>query len=91
MTADLFGARLCVSKEFRCFAANAERPITKYLRAVATDLAAGTPGRGVGVIGMYLPRTDGLPGNPDGYGRKAHSLLTRELRENRRTRRTTRG
>ena len=45
-------ARLCVSKEFRCFAANAERPITKYLRAVATDLATRTPGRGVGVIGM---------------------------------------
>ncbi|WP_427896416.1 dienelactone hydrolase family protein [Kribbella sp. GL6] len=45
-------ARLCVSKEFRCFAANAERPITKYLRAVATDLAGRTPGRGVGVIGM---------------------------------------
>jgi dienelactone hydrolase len=45
-------ARLCVSKEFRCFAANAERPITKFLRAVATDLAARTPGRGVGVIGM---------------------------------------
>jgi dienelactone hydrolase len=44
--------RLCVSKEFRCFTANAERPITKYLRAVATDLAARTPGRGVGVIGM---------------------------------------
>lgn len=45
-------ARLCVSKEFRAFAVNAERPITKYLRAVATDLAARTPGRGVGVIGM---------------------------------------
>ncbi|WP_133790559.1 hypothetical protein [Kribbella sp. VKM Ac-2571] len=45
-------ARLCVSKEFRCFAATAERPITKYLRAVATDLAARTPGGGVGVVGM---------------------------------------
>ncbi|WP_371403081.1 dienelactone hydrolase family protein [Kribbella sp. NBC_00662] len=45
-------ARLCVSKEFRSFAVNAERPITKYLRAVARDLAARTPGRGVGVIGM---------------------------------------
>jgi dienelactone hydrolase len=45
-------ARVCVSKEFRCFAANAERPITKYLRAVAIDLAARTPGQGVGVIGM---------------------------------------
>src|SRR5690349_17219315 len=44
--------RLCVSKEFRAFAADAERPITQYLRAVAADLAARTPGRGVGVIGM---------------------------------------
>ena len=160
-------ARLCVSKEFRCFAANAERPITRYLRAVATDLAARTPGRGVGVVGMCFSggfalatavedvvtapvlsqpstpfavtpklrrdpglspqeldkvkertRADGLcvlglrfsrdrmspaerfvtlraqlgdafegieldsaPGNPDGYGRSAHSVLTRELRE----------
>jgi dienelactone hydrolase len=160
-------ARLCVSKEFRCFAANAERPITKYLRAVATDLAARTPGRGVGVIGMCFSggfalatavedvvkapvlsqpstpfavtprlgrdaglsqhelelvkertRTDGLcllglrfsqdrmspatrfdtlraqlgaalevieldsgPGNADGYGPSAHSVLTREVRE----------
>jgi dienelactone hydrolase len=45
-------ARICVSKEFRAFAVNAERPITAYLRAVAADLAARTPGRGVGVIGM---------------------------------------
>jgi dienelactone hydrolase len=45
-------ARMCVAKEFRAFAADAERPITKYLRAVAADLAARTPGRGVGVIGM---------------------------------------
>ncbi|MFD7159198.1 dienelactone hydrolase family protein [Kribbella sp. NPDC059898] len=161
-------ARLCVSKEFRCFAANAERPITKYLRAVATDLAGRTPGRGVGVIGMCFTggfalatavedvvtapvlsqpstpfavspklrrdpglseqeldrikertRTDGLcvlglrfsrdrmapaerfatlreqlgdalevieldsgPGNADGYTRSAHSVLTRDLREN---------
>jgi dienelactone hydrolase len=45
-------ARLCVSSEFRAFAANAHRPITDYLRAVAVDLASRTPGRGVGVIGM---------------------------------------
>jgi dienelactone hydrolase len=160
-------ARLCVSKEFRCFAANADRPITKYLRAVAVDLAGRTPGRGVGVIGMCFSggfalatavedvvkapvlsqpatpfavspklrrdpglsqaelevvkertRTEGLcvlglrfsqdrmvptdrfatlraqlgdafevieldsaPGNLDGYARSAHSVLTRELRE----------
>jgi dienelactone hydrolase len=45
-------ARLCVTAEFRAFAVNAQRPITAYLRAVAADLAARTPGRGVGVIGM---------------------------------------
>jgi len=53
-------ARLCVSKEFRAFAANAQRPITQYLRAVAADLAARTPGRGVGVIGMCFTGGFGL-------------------------------
>ncbi len=48
-------ARLCVSAEFRAFTANAHRPITDYLRAVAADLAARTPGKGVGVIGMCFP------------------------------------
>ena len=45
-------ARTCVSAEFRAFATDAHRPITDYLRAVASDLAARTPGSGVGVIGM---------------------------------------
>jgi dienelactone hydrolase len=45
-------SRLCVSSEFRAFTANAHRPITDYLRAVAADLATRTPGPGVGVIGM---------------------------------------
>ena len=44
--------RLCVSSEFRAFATEVRRPITDYLRAVAADLAARTPGPGVGVIGM---------------------------------------
>lgn len=44
--------RVCVSAEFRAFALNAHRPITDFLRAVAADLAARTPGKGVGVIGM---------------------------------------
>ena len=44
--------RLCVSAEFRAFAVGAERPITGFLRAVAIDLAARTPGAKVGVIGM---------------------------------------
>jgi dienelactone hydrolase len=45
-------ARLCVSREFHAFAVNARRPIADYLRAIARDLAARTPGPGVGVIGM---------------------------------------
>lgn len=45
-------SRLCVSSEFRAFTANAHRPITDFLRAVAADLASRTPGPGVGVIGM---------------------------------------
>jgi dienelactone hydrolase len=45
-------ARLCVSAEFRAFALDAHRPISDFLRAVAADLAARTPGAGVGVIGM---------------------------------------
>jgi dienelactone hydrolase len=44
--------RLCVSAEFKAFTANVHRPITDYLRAVATDLALRTGGKGVGVIGM---------------------------------------
>lgn len=45
-------ARLCVSSEFRAFATRSARPISGFLRAVARDLDARTPGRGVGVIGM---------------------------------------
>ena len=45
-------AKVCVSKEFRALATNAHRPVTDYLRAVSRDLAARTPGKGVGVIGM---------------------------------------
>ncbi|MBX3099443.1 MAG: dienelactone hydrolase family protein [Salinibacterium sp.] len=44
--------RLCVSSEFRAFAVGVHRPITDFFRAVASDLAERTPGRGVGVIGM---------------------------------------
>lgn len=43
--------RLCVAAEFRAFATNVHRPITDYLRGVASDLAARTGGS-VGVIGM---------------------------------------
>jgi dienelactone hydrolase len=44
--------KVCVSAEFRAFATNAHRPVADYLRALARDLAARTPGPGVGVIGM---------------------------------------
>jgi dienelactone hydrolase len=44
--------RLCVATEFRAFATNARRPIADYVRALARDLTARTPGPGVGVIGM---------------------------------------
>lgn len=42
----------CVSKEFAAFATNADRPVARYLRALARDLNARTPGKGVGVIGQ---------------------------------------
>ena len=45
-------ARVCVASEFRAFALDAARPFTGYLRAVSRELAARTPGTGVGVIGM---------------------------------------
>ncbi|MBP2477107.1 dienelactone hydrolase [Crossiella equi] len=44
--------RACVSAEFRALALNARRPFTDYLRALTRDLAARTPGPGVGVVGM---------------------------------------
>lgn len=45
-------ARGCVSKEFAAFALNKDRPVAHYLRALARDLNAKTPGKGVGVIGQ---------------------------------------
>lgn len=45
-------ARLCVSAEFQAFASGAHRPVADFLRALARDLNARTPGPGVGVIGM---------------------------------------
>ena len=45
-------ARACVAKEFAAFAINKPRPVSLYLRALARDLNAATPGKGVGVIGQ---------------------------------------
>lgn len=44
--------RGCVSKEFAAMATNKERPVSLFLRALARDLNASTPGKGVGVIGQ---------------------------------------
>jgi dienelactone hydrolase len=44
-------ARVCVAKEFAAFATNKQRPVSLFLRALARDLNASTPGKGVGVIG----------------------------------------
>lgn len=59
-------ARLCVSSEFRAFATDVRRPITDFLRAVAADLAARTPGPGVGVIGMCFTGGFALAAAVDG-------------------------
>ncbi|MDH6197705.1 dienelactone hydrolase [Mycobacterium frederiksbergense] len=42
----------CVTREFSAFSTNADRPVAHYLRALARDLNASTPGQGVGVIGQ---------------------------------------
>jgi dienelactone hydrolase len=45
-------ARACVAKEFAALATNKPRPVSLFLRALARDLNASTPGKGVGVIGQ---------------------------------------
>ncbi|MEE6175880.1 dienelactone hydrolase family protein [Mycobacterium sp. 050134] len=45
-------ARACVAREFAAFATNKQRPVAMFLRALARDLNASTPGKGVGVIGQ---------------------------------------
>ncbi|WP_199255300.1 dienelactone hydrolase family protein [Mycolicibacterium mengxianglii] len=44
--------RGCIAKEFAAFATNKQRPVAMFLRALARDLNAQTPGKGVGVIGQ---------------------------------------
>jgi dienelactone hydrolase len=44
-------ARVCVAREFAAMATNKQRPVSQFLRALARDLNASTPGKGVGVIG----------------------------------------
>ncbi|SON61112.1 hypothetical protein MSIMFI_02617 [Mycobacterium simulans] len=45
-------ARACVAREFAAMATNKQRPVSQFLRALARDLNASTPGKGVGVIGQ---------------------------------------
>ncbi len=45
-------ARACVAREFAALALNKQRPVSVFLRALARDLNASTPGKGVGVIGQ---------------------------------------
>lgn len=45
-------ARLCVAKEMKAFGTATDRPVSLFLRALAADLHARTPGPGVGVVGM---------------------------------------
>ncbi|WP_454561024.1 dienelactone hydrolase family protein [Mycobacterium haemophilum] len=45
-------ARACVAREFAAFATNKQRPVSLFLRALARDVNASTPGKGVGVIGQ---------------------------------------
>jgi dienelactone hydrolase len=45
-------ARACVAREFAAFATSRQRPVSVFLRALARDLKASTPGPGVGVIGQ---------------------------------------
>ncbi|OBJ47668.1 dienelactone hydrolase family protein [Mycobacterium sp. 1423905.2] len=44
--------RGCVAREFAALATDKQRPVAAYLRALARDLNAATPGKGVGVIGQ---------------------------------------
>ncbi|HTX96272.1 MAG TPA: dienelactone hydrolase family protein [Mycobacterium sp.] len=44
--------RACITREFAGFATNKQRPVSLFLRALARDLNASTPGKGVGVIGQ---------------------------------------
>jgi dienelactone hydrolase len=55
-----------VAKEFAAFATNKERPVSLFLRALARDLRASTPGKGVGVIGQCFTGGFALAAAVDG-------------------------
>jgi dienelactone hydrolase len=47
-------ARICLGKEFYCFAKNQSSPITNWLKALCREAKQLCNGQGVGVIGMCL-------------------------------------
>lgn len=47
-------ARICISREFRVFAADRSSPVTDWLRALAAHAHPICGGRGVGAIGMCI-------------------------------------
>lgn len=47
-------ARLCLSREFKALARNADRPFTDWLSALINEIAGDNPKNKVGVIGMCL-------------------------------------
>jgi len=53
-------AASCVAKEFAAFASKRDRPVTKWLRALAADLHARAGGPGVGAVGMCFTGGFGL-------------------------------
>ncbi|GAB4349542.1 MAG: dienelactone hydrolase family protein [Leptolyngbyaceae cyanobacterium] len=56
-----FAIRLCISREFYCFAKREASPITEWLRALCREAYARCDRRGVGVIGMCLTGGFALP------------------------------
>lgn len=50
-----FALRVCLSREFHCFARNESSPITRWLRALCLEkIRTACPGNGIGAIGMCL-------------------------------------
>ncbi|WP_341250346.1 dienelactone hydrolase family protein [Euzebya pacifica] len=47
-------AKLCISREFRAFALQADRPIVRWLRALGRDLHTRAGGPGIGAVGMCM-------------------------------------
>jgi dienelactone hydrolase len=59
-------SRACVAREFAALAMNKQRPVSLFLRELARDLNASTPGKGVGVIGQCFTGGFALAAAVDG-------------------------